>query len=84
MLLVLTLVVSLLVVSPLLLLWLGRLIANNTDGRTASARVMRAAGTDAAGSRTPAVADPNRVPWFKQPMKPAFAPSKRARRKDAA
>lgn len=82
MLLVLTLAVSLLVVSPLLLLWLGRLIANNTDGRTASAQAMR--GLAVPSNRAPAAADPNRVPWFKQPMKPAFAPPKKASWRDAA
>lgn len=82
MLLVLFIAVSLLVVSPLLLLLLGRFITNNTDGRTASAVALR--GLAASGSRAPAMRDPDHVAWFRKPMKPAFAPSKRARRRDAA
>ncbi len=72
MLLVLTCAVFLLVVMPAALLWLGRMIEANTDGRP-RLRAIQARRAAAQGD-----GDPNRVPWFRQPMKPAFKKSQRA------
>lgn len=66
MLLVLLCAVFLLAVIPAALLWLGRMIEANTDGRgrimAMQAKIKAAQGTH----------DPDRTPWFRRPMQPAF------------
>lgn len=64
--LVLACAVFLLLVMPAALLWLGRLIEANTDGRKRiQAERTRTATSQGEGS-------PGQVPWFRRPMRPAF------------
>ena len=67
--LVLTCAVFLLVVMPAALLWLGRMIEANTDGRQriAQERSRKGAGTDKTKRQTGVVR-----PVYRRPMQPAF------------
>ena len=64
--------VFLLGVIPAILLWLGRMIEANTDGRSRiKARQAQAAALQGDG-------DPGRAPWFSQPMRPVFGNPRQA------
>ena len=73
--LVLTCAVFLLIVMPALLLWLGRMIEANTDGR-------RRVAAERLRDRNAAVAtaqdrDAGGGPWYRRPMQPAFGQARR-------
>jgi len=72
--LVLTCAVFLLVVMPALLLWFGRMIEANTDGR------QRRKADRSPGSAVPATADgqgSSRSAWYRRPMQPPFGKARR-------
>ncbi len=72
--LVLTCAVFLLVVMPALLLWLGRMIEANTDGRR-----RRKADRFPGGvvSTTANAQDSNGSVWYRRPMQPTFGKTRR-------
>ena len=67
--LVLTCAVFLLVVMPALLLWLGRMIEANTDGRLRS-EAGRSPGS--AASATAEAQGSSGSAWYRRPMQPPF------------
>ena len=68
MLTVLALATFLLVVMPAALLWLGKMIEANTDGR--GRRAAKQSSVTTQGE------DPDHIPWFRRPMRPAFTKPK--------
>ena len=73
--LVLTCAVFLLVVMPALLLWLGRMIEANTDGRRRVA-AKRLRDRNAAAAMVQG-RDAGCRPWYRRPMQPAFGKARR-------
>jgi hypothetical protein len=72
--LVLTCAVFLLVIMPALLLWLGRMIEANTDGRR------RREADRFRGGAVPAMADAqgsSGSAWYRRPMQPLFSKARR-------
>ena len=72
--LVLTCAVFLLVVMPAALLWLGRMIEANTDGRQLVALERSRKSADTARTQRQGAGD---GPWYRRPMQPAFSKARR-------
>ena len=70
--LVLACAVFLLAVAPAVLLWLGRMIEANTDGRR---RVKEGRGRSVPAQAHDGFGD---TPWFRRLMRPAFGKPRRA------